>query len=209
MIHDDPPNDPAANDAKQDTRDRLRLTDLVDDLERQIEKTRQQLSAIQPPDERSAAPPDVERRRQEIEELSGRLLAKYVVGYRLVSSSEFSAVMQALVEVLEGMVGLTRFEVYLRDGERDRLLLCTALPDAGSRLGQPPPWSAVLAAAERGDPVLLSAEELAGAAPGTPRCWFPIRAGRRSVGGIAFSREKYRLASFAEVVTHREKTARA
>ena len=78
---------------------------------------------------------DLERQLAQTQDYTGKLLAKYVVGYRLANSTEFSAVMEAISEVLEGMIGLTRFELYLRDGERGELLLCTALPDAGARLG--------------------------------------------------------------------------
>lgn len=185
MTDHTPPHDPTTTEPNASASERLSLSDIVGELERQIDATRSQLSAMQKTGMSGVAPTEIERRRREIEEQSGTLLAKYVVGYRLAHSTDFSAVMEALVEVLEGMLGMTRFEIYLRDAEQENLLLCTALPDAGARLGRPPSSTSVVAAAERGVRVVLSADELAEADPDTPRFWFPIRAGNLPVGGIA------------------------
>jgi GAF domain-containing protein len=231
-----------SSDAKRDG-DRTSLVDLVMELEQQLARTRGELASIPPPSPSKPDAAETERRRQEVEELSGKLLAKYVVGYRLATSEEFSAVMVAISEVLEGMIGLTRFELYLRAGEQDELLLCMALPDAGARVGQPPDSDGIIVAAEQGDTLLPTETETDPADPDGPSAWFPIRDSDRVTGGIAvydmvphkqqlesddlelldlicshaaeaisageaYSRRKYSLESFAEVVGHQGRSTR-
>lgn len=222
---------------------------LVQDVERireEFERSQQELAEIAHAGRGEVLAADLVQRRRELEDRAGTLLVRYVIGQRLASSPEFSGVMRALEEVLEGMVGLARFKVYWRGGEQNDFVLCMEFPDKGEDLGYATLASTgtIANAAEQGQRLVLSNDEQRVAGPDAPLCWFPMHTGERPIGGIAvfevlphkkylgpsdlellemisdhaadaiaaadaYSRKKFNLKSFAEVIAHGKRPPRA
>ncbi len=155
-----------------------------DELQTQIGELGRQIQQAPQPD------PRVVERRFFLEERSSGLMCRYVVGHRLLGCVGFDSLMTALCEILENLVGIARFAVYIfkKDG---RTLTCCAsgapTPAEAEKigatvaLGQGP----IGLAAEEDRVFVLGPEKILGASVPPLIGWFPLLLHGKSIGGIA------------------------
>lgn len=171
------------------------LAELVERLQVDMQRTQRDLAEL-----RESGDASDEDRYQYLEEQISSLLNKFVACHRLHTATDFSAALTGIYEVLETLVGVDSFAMYIAGKEDDTALYKVVQSAVGDFAPKIIAGEGVLGKAITSGEMILESPAKTAAADGSyPIALVPLLLERRAVGLIAVYRLLAHKGSFVPV----------